>query len=104
MPGVAEGIVPHDELITILLQRFARGGRQALDRLMPLVYSELQRLAADCLRNERSGHTLRPAALVHEAYARMVKQDRPDYEGRAHFMGVAAFLRRVDRGGAGQSD
>jgi RNA polymerase sigma factor (TIGR02999 family) len=89
MPGVAEGIVPHDEPITILLQRFARGDKQALDRLMALVYSELQRMAADYLRNERSGHTLQPTALVHEAYARLVKQDRSDYEGRAHFMGVA---------------
>jgi len=86
--------VPHDEPITTLLQRFARGDKQALDHLMPLVYSELQRLAGGYLRNEHRGHTLQPTALVHEAYARLVKQDHPDYQSRAHFMGVAAHVMR----------
>jgi RNA polymerase sigma factor (TIGR02999 family) len=87
-------LVPHDEPITTLLQRFARGDKQALDHLMPLVYSELQRLAGGYLRNEHRGHTLQPTALVHEAYARLVKQDHPDYQSRAHFMGVAAHVMR----------
>lgn len=86
--------MPHDEPITTLLQRFARGDKQALDHLMPLVYSELQRLAGGYLRNEHRGHTLQPTALVHEAYARLVKQDHPDYQSRAHFMGVAAHVMR----------
>ena len=86
--------MPHDEPITTLLQRFARGDKQALDHLMPLVYSELQRLAGGYLRNEHRAHTLQPTALVHEAYARLVKQDHPDYQSRAHFMGVAAHVMR----------
>ena len=86
--------MPHNEPVTALLRQFAGGDKQALDRLMPLVYSELQRLADGYLRNERSGHTLQPTALVHEAYARLVKQDHPDYQCRAHFMGVAAQVMR----------
>ncbi len=82
------------EPITATLQRFAKGEKEALDRLMPLVYSELQRLADGYLRNERAGHTLQPTALVHEAYARLVKQDHPYYQNRAHFMGVAAQVMR----------
>jgi RNA polymerase sigma factor (TIGR02999 family) len=76
------------------LQQFAGGDKTALDRLMPVVYAELQRLAGGYLRNERPGHTLQPTALVHEAYARLVKQEQPDYRSRAHFMGVAAQIMR----------
>jgi RNA polymerase sigma factor (TIGR02999 family) len=83
-----------DEPIPALLEKFADGDKEALDRLMPLVYAELQRLASGYLRNERPGHTLQPTALVHEAYARLLKQDQPDYRSRAHFMGVAAQLMR----------
>jgi RNA polymerase sigma-70 factor, ECF subfamily len=83
-----------EQPITGLLQRFAGGDKDALDRLIPLVYSELQRLAGHYLRNERAGHTLQPTALVHEAYARLVKQDQPDYRSRAHFLGTAAQVMR----------
>ena len=83
-----------DESITALLQRFAGGDKTAFDRLMPLVYLELQRLAGGYLRNERYGHTLQPTALVHEAYARLLKQEQPDYRSRSHFMGVAAIVMR----------
>jgi len=83
-----------EEPVTILLRQFAAGDKQALDRLMPLVYAELQKLAASHLRNERLGHTLQPTALVHEVYARLVKQDQPDYQSRCHFMGVAAQVMR----------
>jgi RNA polymerase sigma-70 factor, ECF subfamily len=86
--------MPEDETITVLLQKFANGDKVALDRLIPLMYSELQRLARGYLRNERPGHTLQPTALVHEAYARLLKQDQPDYRSRAHFMGVAAQVMR----------
>jgi RNA polymerase sigma factor (TIGR02999 family) len=82
------------ESITAFLQRFAEGDKQALDHVLPVVYSELQRLAGGYLRNERPGHTLQPTALVHEAYARLVKQEQPDYRSRAHFMGVAAQVMR----------
>lgn len=80
--------------ITLLLRRFANGEKDALDQLVPLVYSELQRLADHYIRNERPGHTLQPTALVHEAYARLLKQENPDYRSRAHFLGTAAHVMR----------
>ena len=83
-----------DEPVIDLLQRFAEGDKAAFDRLMPMVYSELQKLARGYLRNERAGHTLQPTALVHEAYARLLKQEQPDYHSRSHFMGVAAQVMR----------
>jgi RNA polymerase sigma factor (TIGR02999 family) len=82
------------EPITLLLKGVAGGDKTALDRLVPLLYPELRRLARGYLRNERPGHTLQPTALVHEAYARLVKQDQPDYRSRAHFMSVAAQVMR----------
>jgi RNA polymerase sigma factor (TIGR02999 family) len=86
--------LPQGEPITILLQEFASGDKSALDRLVPLIYPELRRLARSYMRNERPGHTLQPTALVHEAYARLAKQKHPDYHSRAHFMGVAAQVMR----------
>src|SRR5262249_14409178 len=86
--------MPGDEPITLLLQRFADGDKGALDRLIPLVYAELQRLARGYIRNERPGHTLQPTALVHEAYARLLKQEQPDYRSRSHFLGTAAQVMR----------
>jgi RNA polymerase sigma factor (TIGR02999 family) len=80
--------------ITLILRDFAAGDKTALDRLMPLVYHELRKLADRHLRTERGGHTLQPTALVHEAYMRMVAQNQPDYRSRAHFMAVAARLMR----------
>ncbi|MEX2526695.1 MAG: ECF-type sigma factor [Gemmatimonadota bacterium] len=66
---------------------------EALNRLFPLVYDELRRLAAQHLRGEAAGHTLQPTALVHEVYARLV-DGGPDFENRAHFFGVAARAMR----------
>jgi RNA polymerase sigma factor (TIGR02999 family) len=83
-----------NEPITILLRDFAAGNKAALDHLTALLYPELRRLARVYMRNERTAHTLQPTALVHEAYARLVKQDQPDYSSRAHFMGVAAHIMR----------
>lgn len=80
--------------ITLLLKDFAQGDKGALDRLVPLLYPELRKLARGYLRNERPGHTLQPTALIHEAYARLVKQDQPDYRSRAHFIAVAAQVMR----------
>jgi RNA polymerase sigma-70 factor (ECF subfamily) len=80
--------------ITGLLRKFAEGDKSALDNLIPLVYSELQRLADLYMRSERPGHTLQPTALVHEAYERMLKQEHPDYRSRAHFLGTAAQVMR----------
>ena len=86
--------MPQDKPITLLLHEFADGDKKALDHLVPLLYPELRRLARGYLRNERSDHTLQATALVHEAYARLVKQDQPDYRSRAHFMAVAAQVMR----------
>lgn len=80
--------------VTGLLLDWQQGNKEALDHLLPLVYNELRRLAVRQLRNERSGHTLQPTALIHEAYMRLVKQNLPDWKSRAHFFGVAARLMR----------
>jgi RNA polymerase sigma factor (TIGR02999 family) len=82
--------------VTGLLRRWEEGDKEALEELMPLVYGELRRLAAHYLRIERSGHTLQPTALVHEAYLRLVDQRRVAWQNRAHFFGIAAqMMRRV---------
>jgi RNA polymerase sigma factor (TIGR02999 family) len=82
--------------VTGLLASWAAGDRQALDRLMPLVYDELRRLAHRALRREGPEATLVTTALVHEAYLRLVDQKRARVESRAHFLNVAAqMMRRV---------
>jgi RNA polymerase sigma factor (TIGR02999 family) len=82
--------------VTALLDDWTRGDRRALDRLLPLVYGELRRIASRQLRRERAGHTLQPTALVHEAYLRLVEQRNVDWRSRAHFFGVAAqVMRRI---------
>jgi RNA polymerase sigma factor (TIGR02999 family) len=80
--------------VTVLLGRWRGGDREALDQLIPLVYGELRRIAQNYLRNERPGHTLQSTALVHEAYVRMVRQDLPQWQNRAHFFAVAAQIMR----------
>jgi RNA polymerase sigma-70 factor (ECF subfamily) len=80
--------------ITQILRDWNRGDPEAPARLMPLVYEELRRRAADCLRRERKDHTLQPTALVHEAYLTLVGQDRAQWKNRAHFCSVAAQLMR----------
>ena len=82
----------HD--VTRLLAEWANGDEQALDKLTPVVYRELRRLAASYLRKERQGHTLQPTALVHEAYLRLVDQKNPTWQNRSHFFGVAARVMR----------
>jgi RNA polymerase sigma factor (TIGR02999 family) len=80
--------------ITALLDEWSRGNHRALDQLLPLVYTELRRIARRQLRRERAGHTLQPTALVHEAYLRLMK-DRPDrWQNRAHFCAIAAHSMR----------
>jgi tetratricopeptide (TPR) repeat protein len=77
------------EQITVLLQEFSDGGSDALNRLMPLVYVELQRLANSLLHRESNARTLQPTALVHEAYARLVGQENPSFASRSHFLSIA---------------
>jgi RNA polymerase sigma factor (TIGR02999 family) len=80
--------------VTKLLRVWRGGDRAALDALLPLVYDELRRVAHHHLKNERPEHTLQSAALVNEAYFRLVGQDPPELENRAHFFAVAAQLMR----------
>jgi RNA polymerase sigma factor (TIGR02999 family) len=80
--------------VTQLLADYRAGDAGAMDRLVPLVYAELRRIAARYLRRERGGHTLQPTALVHEAYLRMVDQRDAPWQNRAHFLGCAAHLMR----------
>ena len=79
---------------TTLLQQWTNGNREALDALTPMVYSELRKLAAAFMRNERPGSTLQPTALVHEAYLQLVQHDVRSFESRAHFFGIAARIMR----------
>src|SRR2546427_1617541 len=72
------------------------GNRDALDRLMPIVYDELRRQAARYLQRERPGHTLQTTALVHEAYVRLIDQAGVRWQNRAHFFAIAAeMMRRI---------
>src|SRR5262244_574946 len=80
--------------VTRLLIDWQEGKKGALDQLMPIVYQELRKLAAGYLRNEQKAQTLQPTVLLHEAYVRMVEQELPRWESRAHFFGVAARLMR----------
>ena len=82
------------EGITQLLIDWGKGDQAALERLMPLVYSELRRLASNYLRRERAEHTLQPTALVNEAYLKLVDQRNARWQNRAHFFGIAAQLMR----------
>ncbi len=82
--------------VTDLLRRWREGDREALDRLMPLVYQELHRIASRYLAHERSGHTLQSTALVNEAFVKLVDQRRVDWQNRAQFFGLAAqAMRRI---------
>jgi RNA polymerase sigma factor (TIGR02999 family) len=85
---------PPERAVTQLLLEWKSGSREALDLLVPLVYQELRRLADRYLRDERAAATIQPTALVHEVYLRLVSQNLPDWESRAHFFRVTAHLMR----------
>lgn len=92
---------------TTLLHAWREGDRAAFDQLVPLVYSELRRMAGAYLRNEQASQTLEPTALVHEAWVRMVGTSDPDFTNRAHFLAIAARVMRqilVDRARARHTD
>ena len=79
-----------------MLRAWGRGDLQARDELVPLIYQDLRRRAAAYLRRERADHTLKPTALVHEAYLRLLGQQRVVWQNRAHFFGIAAqMMRRI---------
>ena len=81
---------------TELVLQLAQGDQRTVDQLLPLVYGELHRLAQRYMSRERPDHTLTTTALVHEAYLRLVDQTRVAFDGRSHFLGVAAIaMRRI---------
>ena len=81
---------------TVLLQAWSRGDKAAFDTLVPLVHEELRRLARRYMRQERTGHTLQPTALVNEAYLRLIDLKRMQWQHRAHFLAMAArMMRRI---------
>jgi RNA polymerase sigma-70 factor, ECF subfamily len=80
--------------VTQLLIEIRAGNREAEEKLIPLVYTQLRRLAAHYLRGERADHTLQPTALVHEAYLRLTKLYDLDWRSRSHFFATAATVMR----------
>jgi RNA polymerase sigma factor (TIGR02999 family) len=87
---------PEKSEVTQILREWNQGDAEAPARLMPLVYAELRRRAADSLRRERNDHTLQATALVHEAYLRLVDETVLNWKNRAQFYGIAArVMRRI---------
>jgi RNA polymerase sigma factor (TIGR02999 family) len=80
--------------VTQVLLDWGQGDQSALDKLMPLVYGELRRMARQHLNRERPGHTLQTTDLIHETYLKLVDQRRVNWQNRAHFFGVSAQLMR----------
>jgi len=89
-----EVTTPSSRDVTGLLRAWGNGDRGALERLTPIVYEELRRLARRYLRGERAGHSLQATALVNEAYVRLVDYKRMKWQNRAHFFAVSAQLMR----------
>lgn len=83
---------PHE--VTRLLVDWSNGDKSALDKLMPLIYTELRRLAHHYMSRERPGHTLQTTALVNEAYLRLVDQRNVHWRNRAHFFAISSQLMR----------
>ncbi len=95
MEGAASGDdTRHRDVVTETLLALRGGDSGAVDRLFPLVYDDLHRIAHRQLRRERPGHTLNTTAIVHEAYLDLVDQSRVQWVDRAHFVGAAAFVMR----------
>jgi RNA polymerase sigma-70 factor, ECF subfamily len=80
--------------VTQLLEQWDHGDREALDKLMPLIYEELRKMARRYTNQQNHGHRLQTTALIHEAYLQMVKQKEKHFQNRAHFFGVAAQAMR----------
>ncbi|MCI0392806.1 MAG: sigma-70 family RNA polymerase sigma factor [Acidobacteria bacterium] len=87
-------MTPTSHEVTQLLLAWSEGDKQALDRLVPLVYHELRRLAQSYMRKERANQTLQTTALIHEAYVRLIDANQVKWQNRAHFFGVAARVMR----------
>jgi RNA polymerase sigma factor (TIGR02999 family) len=85
---------PPSDTVTQLLLEVSHGNEAAREEILPLVYSELRRVALGYMNRERPDHTLQPTALVHEAYLRLIDQQRVDWRNRAQFVGLAAVMMR----------
>jgi RNA polymerase sigma factor (TIGR02999 family) len=83
-----------DDDVTRLLNVWREGSKDVLDKLIPLIYEELRRIAAAHLRRERPDHTLQPTALIHEAYLRLVQGNQPVWHSRVHFYAIASRIMR----------
>jgi RNA polymerase sigma factor (TIGR02999 family) len=94
MQGALQPGEPAAEDISTLLRAWSDGDQGALERLTPVVYGELHRLARRYMKGERSGHSLQTTALVNEAYMRLVDYERMQWQNRAHFFAVSAQLMR----------
>src|SRR5438046_5007082 len=95
MPAQKDDVVtPSSGEVSKLLRAWTDGDRGALDRLTPIVYDELHRLAQRYMKRERPGHSLQTTALVNEAYMRLVDYKRMQWQNRAHFFAVSAQLMR----------
>src|SRR5215471_17577482 len=94
---MAQGEAPKpQEQVTALLQAWSRGDQAAFDKLAPVVYNELRRLARHYMALERPDHTLQPTALVHEAYMRLADFQRLHWKNRVHFFAISSqVMRRV---------
>ena len=93
-PVQKEGQAPDDAEVSGLLRAWSKGDRAALDRLTPIVYDELRRLAGRYMRGERPGHSLQTTALVNEAYVRLTDYKSMQWQNRAHFFAVSSQLMR----------
>ncbi len=87
-------MTPAPSEVSQLLRAWGNGDRTALDKLMPLVYDELRRMAKRYMERQPAGHTLQTTALIHEAYLRLVDQSEAQWQNRAHFFAVAATAMR----------
>jgi RNA polymerase sigma factor (TIGR02999 family) len=83
-----------DDDVTLLLTEVREGNREAVDRLLPLIYSELRRMAGGYMQRERAGHTLQATALVNEVYIRLAGGESVPWQNRAHFFAIAAHAMR----------
>lgn len=82
--------------ITVLLSDITSGNKSKANELLPLVYDQFKSLASNYFRRENKGHTMQPTELVHEAYMKLVDQDRVDWKGKTHFFAVGAqAMRRI---------
>src|SRR3954452_23641725 len=96
MDSAAQSGGPAEDDISTLLRAWSEGDQSALEKLTPLVYAELHRLARSYMKRERAGHSLQTTALVNEAYVRLVDYKRMQWQNRAHFFAVSAqAMRRI---------